>query len=363
MGNEALTREFQAAQGQRSTSERVTAVDVDRGVKQSLDTGISNQYAMTFEATDESGKKTVSAYVKKAGRSLKLNEAAMVKGGLALLRSICVRSSWEKPEQIKAMYDMLPDDLKRKFIESRGDDFRVFTSPADRAIYLFIVLFKSGEKWMGEGIAYPGNVKSSKLHVRLDELAETRAFNRCVGRGLADGFINQDQVAGSELGDDDGDIEDDEDEVRETRNHTPMALPIPRQQEADPAGSDPFRTSESAGTGGTGADSGDGAGAQASPATEEGASPAGAGEPLPPSGQPGHQQDGGNSGADAQPHTSTVDSAKLIALASQKGVHGLHVATKKFDREVKSYRDLTDFEKSILWDDISALPDKTAASR
>jgi hypothetical protein len=374
--NERMTRG--GAAGQRppddktigpDVADKVTAVDVDRGIRQSLETGMNNQYAMTFVQTDTKGKQHVSAYVKKAGRSLKLNEAAEKKGGLALLRPICVRSSWETPEQIKQMYEMLPDDLKRQFVESRGGDFRVFTAPAGRAIYLFTVLFKSGEKWSGEGIAYPGNVQMTSLHSRLDELAETRAFNRCVGRGLADGFINADQVAGSSSGDDDEDplVDDapdlDDDDAVELDGPGSAAGQSTGQRlwqpagEADPDGSDPFRTSQRGGAGRTAAGGGSGDGTPAGGPPETGTAAGNEGEPFPSGGWASEQRDGADSGQDGgSPEDYTI--AELMDMARSRGKYLLGMAQDQFG--VDRLANLNADQRLALYVQLNEIPVKGA---
>lgn len=185
-----------------AAQDKYLATDVQEGVAKALTTNAPNMLAMTFEQTDQSGKKVVSPYVRKAGRSILLNEVAKRKGGLALMQAICVRSAQETKDDLIGILAVLSEELKKQFIASRGGDFRFLTFPNGEALYKFVVVFRNGEKWEGEGIANVRNVKNPKLHDRLNEMAETRAFMRCIGRGIADGFISPEQAAGSEHYDD-----------------------------------------------------------------------------------------------------------------------------------------------------------------
>jgi hypothetical protein len=196
MANEHLQRQAQAASTALSIADNATALNVQDGVRKALTTNSPNPYAMTFEGNVD-GKKVVSAYVKKAGRSVVLNEVAKKKGGIAKMYSICIRSAQETKDSLAGLLAVLPAAMQAEFIKSRGGDFRWGTVPDGMALYKFVVLFKSGEKWEGEGNASIRNVRAAQLHNRLDEMAETRAFMRCVGRGTADGFIDPEQAAGS----------------------------------------------------------------------------------------------------------------------------------------------------------------------
>lgn len=356
MANEQIVRQSQALQNQAKEQEAatdraltVTSADVDRGIQRTMTTGQETPYAMTFE---ENGKST--PYVRKAGRSIKLNESAKKKGGLALMKAVCVRGYAETPERLQQIFQALPLSLQERFMESRGNDFRCFTLPANWSLYKYVIIFGSGEKWEGEGIAWTGNLKTKQL-ANPDFMAVTRAFNRTVGLALADGFITDDKMAGSE----DVEADEPEDDGDEPAAHRSIidVTPHADEQGAAPDGDAPFRSPDRGGAGGDAPDQGDAAGAAPTAAASGGPDPAGGGTPIAASGAGGLGQDDGHKGAPAQP-TSAVDPAKLINLAQQKGIFTLKYAAEKFQREIKTLRELSGFELSVLRDDLTAMPDK-----
>jgi hypothetical protein len=203
VGNEQMAKSWQNKQQDDKKAlaviESGKVTDVGQAIDTALRTRTPNALVMTFESTDKkTGEKIVAPYVRKAGMSVKLQEAAKKKGGIAKMYTICVRSAREKRSDLLDMMTAFTDEYKRQLIESRGGDFRFLTIPDGTAVYKYIVLFKSGEKWEGEGIANRDNIPMTTLDVRLDEMAETRAFRRCIGRALADGFITADQIAGDD---------------------------------------------------------------------------------------------------------------------------------------------------------------------
>lgn len=342
---------------------------VDEALALAMQTGRSNSLVAVIE---QDGKR--SYFVVRAGRGGKLNEAAAKKGGIALMRSHCVRASWEKPEQIQRIYEGLPPELKTKFLESRGFDFRVFTAPEGWSIYLYTILFGSGEKWQGEGIAHAGNVKPNNRQWQ-DSTAETRAFSRTVGRGTGEGLLPGDQLAGS------GDLDDFDPEAAEgellseeeaaTRLADPKAdIPVARVQaarnslsnsgEAGPDGPDPFRTP------GGGGPSGDGAG----PADADGGSPAsgaasGVGdgegdEPFPAGGQGSNEHDGGHSSPDGGEPSNEVSLSDLIEMAKARGIYLLKFAQEEVGLRIERLSQMSDFERSIVASKLQAYPEKVA---
>lgn len=309
-------------------------------------------------------------FVKKAGRSERLNAAAKKKGGIASMRTVCVRASFETGDQIQKLYEKLPAELQGRFLAGRGYDFRAFTAPPQWSIYLFEVLFGSGEKWSSEGIANPDNCDKVE---NQDHIAATRAFSRTVGFGTADGLISDDLLAGSEDiedADTGNEVEADEQAVmvdhsrnRQAEEDAKLSRPVPKvllDEEAAPDGDDPFRTPDSGGSGGAGTSAANQAGTPGPATSEGGSSPAGGGAPDAAGGPAGAKSDGGNPGPDGQPTGDSIDPVKLIALARQKGVYAVKYASTKCGREIKALNELTDFERSILWDDLSAMPDKPA---
>lgn len=331
-----------------AATDNAVAADVQDGIHKALTTRNPNPFAMTFEG-EVGGKKVISAYVKKAGRSVMLNEVAKKKGGLALLRSICVRSCSEDPKALLDMLTALPSGLQRGFLESRDNDYRALTMPRGFALYKFVVIFGNGEKWQGEGIAHIGNVRSTQLHSRLDEMAETRAFMRCVGRGLADGFISPEQAAGSE------DLDAAEREL--LAEDEAMEAEAVERTEAGPDGSESFRASDGGGT----SDSVGGAATQGDAETDHPAQ-AGAGEadgddPFLAGSQASEQPHGTNPSAVGGESARNISVGDLMELAKQKGVFLLG-EVKRFGKTKAG--DLTAEEREILYGGLSGMPDKAS---
>lgn len=344
-----------------------SAASVDEALAHAASTGQSNELVAVIKRFDKrTQKEEKSRFVRKAGRSGKLNEAAQKKGGIAYMGHFCVRASWESPEQIRALYDKLPPNLQEKFLESRGYDFRVFTAPGGKAIYRQKILFGSGEKWEGEGIADRDNCDNPEW---MDAIGATRAFNRTVGFGTAEGLISVDDLAGSEGVDPDDlpelDGEDEEgDEGRavsvaaanEAEGAPPLPVPVnrilPDDEEASPAGDERFRTSVGAGQGGTAADAGSQGGGPEPGSQAGGHEAAGSGEPGASNGAVSGEQAGGGAGPDAQAEELTA--GKLIGLAITRKVIALDLAKAKFG--VKTLNQLSPVQLKDLWDEIGAMP-------
>lgn len=355
---EAIKTEFNRKQ-QEQNQQNALAVraqdaiveDVKAGAKQALATQNPNQFAMAFVQKGENGETSISPYIKKAGRSVVLNEVAKKKGGLALMQPICIRSARETKEDLLAILTALSPEMKSKFIESRGGDFRSLSDPNGQARYKFVILFRNGEKWEGEGVAWPGNTRMSSLHTRLDELAQTRAFMRCVGMGTADGFINPDQVAGDE------DLElaermlmeEDEAEADEAAG---------RIEGADPDGSDQFRTSDSSGAGsapagesGQGGSAGSNSAPESNGSEDRSASVASAGQVDPGA-------DGGNSDQGSSVAPPEVTTQDLMALAKAKGVYLVKLTGEMFGKDKLHL--LTLDERQNVYLNLTDRPNKVA---
>lgn len=326
--------------------------DVKDGARQALVTQNPNQFAMAFVGKDDDGNKTVAPYIKKAGRSVILNEVAKKKGGIALMQPVCVRSALETKEDLVSILTALPSEMKSEFIKSRGGDFRCLSYPNGRSLFKFRILFRNGEKWEGEGIAWPGNTRMSSLHTRLDELAQTRAFMRCVGLGTADGFIDPEQVAGEEHMDMAEQVLLEEDAAFEAE--------VAETEGAAPDGDDSFRTPDSGGAHESfGGPAGPAGTADSHPA-EAGTAAADTGESLPAAGADSGAHHAGDRGPDAGEAVprAAVETVALMNLARSKGVFLLKLAQEKFGAGIKSLNLLTDFQKSILFDEIKDMPDK-----
>jgi hypothetical protein len=362
MGNEQMARTWQNQQtAQNNAVARVEASlanDVQEGVKKALTTNTPNPFAMTFVGQDKQGKTVVAPYVRKAGRSVMLNEAAKKKGGLASMKSTCIRSFRETKEDLVAALGALPPSLQEKFMDARQNDMRCLTLPNGMALYKFTILFKNGEKWEGEGLAHRDNT-GPLVQARLDEMAETRAFMRCVGRALADGFINPDQIAGNENWTDAEaellaeDQEADEDFIT---------------LEADPDGSGTFLVSDDLGEGGPGEGEG---GTAATPQARHGQADRGDGAHGAPDDESlrfgggsvgGGSSGGGASGAEGGHYASQAPSVdELMGIARKLNVHLVTVAKERYG---KGLGQLTPEQRQKLWDDLmeQQLAKETASS-
>lgn len=298
-----------------AAQDKFLATDVQDGVAKALTTNAPNMLAMTFEQTDQSGKKVVSPYVRKAGRSILLNEVAKKKGGLAIMQAICVRSSQESRDDLLAILTALTEPMKKQFIESRGNDWRCLTFPNGEALYKFVVVFRNGEKWEGEGIANIRNVKNPKLHDRLNEMAETRAFMRCVGRGIADGFISPEQAAGSE--------HYDEAEAALLAEDEAMEQDYIDVEGVEPGQAESFRTPDGDGAGAP-ADQPASTGGSEDGDSTEAASGTGAGEPSANAGVPRRSRPIRPDRADdsGEAEVATCTSEDFVLLYSTAAGHG-----------------------------------------
>lgn len=357
--NDRIIRQSQREQDSQSQqnalivqAQNALVDDVKDGARRALETRNPNQFAMAFVGKDDDGNKTVAPYIKKAGRSVVLNEVAKKKGGIALMMPVCVRSALETKEDLVAILGALSPEMKAEFIRSRGGDFRCLSYPNGRSLFKFRILFRNGEKWEGEGIAWPGNTRMSSLHSRLDELAQTRAFMRCVGLGTADGFIDPEQVAGEEHLDMAERALMEEDAAFEAE--------LAETEGAAPDGDDSFRTFDSGGEDETFGSAAGPTGTAGSHPAEAGPAATDGGESVPDEGADGGRDYAGDclpDAGEAAPRPA-IEIVALMNLARSKGVFLLKRAQEEFGAGIKSLNLLNEFQKSALYDEIKDMPDK-----
>lgn len=289
---------------------------VAQNIKRTLQTNAPTPFAMTFQ-DDKTG--TVTPYVRKSGLELRLHQVARLKGGILCVIPRCVKSDFEDPDKLWAIYKVLPADAQTKFMETRDNDARCFTTPLGTALYTCRVQFKNGESYRGEGLANKLSVKTEKMHPRMNELAETRAFLRTLRRILADGFA-QDDVYG------------DLDALAEEM--------VAAEEVALADAGDRFRPAAGDGAGGAGPVAGDG-GRRAGPAGGTGQT-AGGGGAAPGAG--GGQADGDLPGEPGGPATRLPadDEAELIAEAMRKQGYS-DAAISRFLSTPRSHEDWANY--------------------
>lgn len=156
-------------------------------------------------------------YVKKAGKSLKLQEYANKHKGMKTISTVLVSRANEDGKEFKALYDTLPEWQQREIWGSRHGKIEMFTSPKGEALAHTLIVFGDGSKADFECVnAAKENVKMSTIHVFLDVMACTRSFNRTVGYLTANGLMNCDIIKehdNFDYNEDDFDETEDEKEI------------------------------------------------------------------------------------------------------------------------------------------------------
>ena len=134
-------------------------------------------------------------YVKKAGRSQKLQEYANKHKGIKTMSTCLVSRSNEDGKEFMELYKMLPEKMKEDVWNARHGKVEMFTSPKGEALAHTIIIFGDGTKADFECVpASKENVKMSTIHVFLDVMACTRSFNRTVGYLTANGLMNMELI-------------------------------------------------------------------------------------------------------------------------------------------------------------------------
>jgi hypothetical protein len=88
----------------------------------------------------------------------------------------------------------LPLQLLEKIMAQRDYDMGAFTTPQGMALNKCIIIFGNGLKVSETATASKENVKMSTIHEFLDVMAATRAYNRCVKKITAQGFMDADMI-------------------------------------------------------------------------------------------------------------------------------------------------------------------------
>lgn len=132
-------------------------------------------------------------YISKGGLSLKLQEVANKRGGIKTILSIPVSYSHEGPEDMQKFLS-LPPQLLDKMLKDRDYDMAALTTPKGTSLNKCIIVFGDGLKVSETATADKGNVKMSTIHGFLDVMAATRAYNRCVKKITADGFMDANMI-------------------------------------------------------------------------------------------------------------------------------------------------------------------------
>ena len=153
-------------------------------------------------------------YVKKAGRSQKLQEYANKHKGIKTMQTVLVSRSNEEGKEFQTMFNALPEWMQRDIWNTRHGKVEMFTSPKGEALGHTYILFGDGTQADFECVpASKENVKMSTIHVFLDVMACTRSFNRTVGYLTANGLMNMDLIKEHDSFDYDEDDFDDEKEA------------------------------------------------------------------------------------------------------------------------------------------------------
>ena len=132
-------------------------------------------------------------YMDKGGLSLKLQQIANKRGGIKSVLSIPISYAHESPEDMKPFLG-LPPQLLEKIMAQRDYDMGAFTTPQGMALNKCIIIFGNGLKVSETATASKENVKMSTIHEFLDVMAATRAYNRCVKKITAQGFMDADMI-------------------------------------------------------------------------------------------------------------------------------------------------------------------------
>ncbi|MEW6049194.1 MAG: hypothetical protein AB1609_22445 [Bacillota bacterium] len=237
---------------------------------------IANQIIVGFRGEDG----TVRAYVMEAGLELKLEQVAKRKKGIRLNVVIPISYAHESPEQMQKLFQMLPEQMKEKFLAQRDYDMAMFTTPAGTALYKGVLLFGDGTKIWDYGEASAANVKMSTLHGHLNHVAATRARLRTIRKATARGFLTPDQVC----------VNDEAiDEAAEATEAALLEADLAAAKEGLAGAGDtdlPFPVEDAPAPESAGVES-DGGGGEAQPVA--GPAPAGPGSPRPGAESPGQQ--------------------------------------------------------------------------
>lgn len=132
-------------------------------------------------------------YMDKSGLSLKLQQIANKRGGIKSVLSIPVSYAHENPEDM-AKFLNLPEQILEKVMEQRDYDMGAFTTPEGAALNKCVIIFGNGLKISETATASKKNVKMSTIHEFLDVMAATRAYNRCIKKVTAGGFMNAEMI-------------------------------------------------------------------------------------------------------------------------------------------------------------------------
>lgn len=132
-------------------------------------------------------------YMDKGGLSLKLQQVANKRGGIKSVLSIPISYAHESPEEM-AKFLNLPAQILEKVFEQRDYDMGAFTTPLGTALCKCVIIFGNGLKVSETATANKANVKMSTIHDFLDVMAATRAYNRCIKKITAQGFMSADLV-------------------------------------------------------------------------------------------------------------------------------------------------------------------------
>ncbi|WFD08741.1 hypothetical protein [Tepidibacter hydrothermalis] len=132
-------------------------------------------------------------YISKGGLSLKLQSVANKRGGIKTILSIPVSYSHEGPEDMQKFLN-LPPQLLDKMLKDRDYDMAALTTPKGTALNKCIIVFGDGLKVSETATANPQNIKMKTIHEFLDVMAATRAYNRCVKKITADGFMDANMI-------------------------------------------------------------------------------------------------------------------------------------------------------------------------
>lgn len=132
-------------------------------------------------------------YMSKGGLSLKLQEIANKRGGIKSVLSVPISYAHEGPEDMQNFLK-LPEQMLNKLLEERGYEMAAFTTPKGIALNKCVIIFGNGLKVSEVATASKQNVKMSTIHEFLDVMAATRAYNRCIKKLTAEGFMSTDLI-------------------------------------------------------------------------------------------------------------------------------------------------------------------------
>ncbi len=167
----------------------------------------------------KNGEGVAQVYVKKAGRSIKLQEYANKHKGIKTMKTVLVSSTNEDGPEFKKVFDSLPEWMQREVWNDRHGKIEMFTTPKGVALAHTLIVFGDGSKADFECVpASKDNVKMSTIHVFLDVMACTRSFNRTVGYLTANGMMNMNLIKehdNFDYDEDDFDAEDEKEVLRQ----------------------------------------------------------------------------------------------------------------------------------------------------